>query len=351
MQQRALQTVLLIQAIEETDPTGEALPVADRVEATRSVAPSGAVAADESAQPAPSSVMEEFLTRRADLLVAKLRARSPGLEHVFTAASGVPALDRVLLVFAFVAGAVLASLDGHHRINIFAFPLLAVIIWNLIVYFVRISRAFRGAPTDAPRWGFWFGHVYARRVRAHVDALLGHSGRFNAPLAPGLRRFAGDWWEIAQPLLMLRARRVLHLAAALVGLGLIAGFYFQSLALRYPAGWDGSPLSASSAHVILMGLYGPGAALGGLEIPSSEQVASLRWNAAAAPPPGAGPVDATLWANLIAWTALLYIVIPRLIGALIASIAHWRLSRHLAAPPALSTYARTLLARAGSVSS
>ncbi len=38
MQERALRKVLLIQAIEETDRVGEALPLAERSDATRAIA-------------------------------------------------------------------------------------------------------------------------------------------------------------------------------------------------------------------------------------------------------------------------------------------------------------------------
>jgi Protein of unknown function (DUF2868) len=338
MNERALRTVLLVQAIEETDPAGEVLPLADRVEATRSVVGNGPVPPESAAEASLSSATEWFLTRRAELLLAKLRTRSPGLDHVLAIAGGATWLDRALLVLAFSAGAGLAFLDGTHRLNIFAYPLLCLLVWNLFVYVLLVSRAFRGERPDGLRIRFWFGNFYATWVRGQIDALLGHSTRFNAPLAPGLRRFAGDWWEIAQPLFVLRARRLLHLAAALFALGLVAGFYVEGFLLRYPAGWDGTLLGPPTARALLVALYGPASAFTGTPIPSAESIGALRWTGAG------GGGDAADWVHLIAWTAVLYIVLPRLFAAVVTTVALWRRSRSLEPPASLSSYARSLFA-------
>jgi hypothetical protein len=343
MHERALRTVLLIQAIEETDRAGDVLPLADRVEATRAVVGEGPPA-DIQAEAPLSSASEWLLMRRADLLVQKLRARSPVVDHVLAVAGGFTWLDRVILVLAFVLGVALALLEGS-RISIFAFPLIVVMAWNLFVYAVLIARALK-TPREGSRPSFWFGGVYARWVRSRLDTLLQHSMRFNAPLAPGLRRFVADWWEVAQPLFVLRARRLLHLAAALVALGLVAALYIRGFVLRQPAGWQSTFLGPQSARSLLVALYGPASAFSGIAIPSSEEIGALRWTG-----PSAGGGAATDWIHLMARTAVLYVVLPRLLAALVSTLALWRLSRWLAIPSGLSGYVRTLLAsaRAGGV--
>src|ERR1700738_1917408 len=108
MHQRSLRTLLLIQAIEETDRAGEVIPLADRADASRAVvressklsearlraahpsaAPPGAVPPGQAQTPALlSSQTETFLIRRAERLLERLRTRSPAVVHILALAGG-----------------------------------------------------------------------------------------------------------------------------------------------------------------------------------------------------------------------------------------------------------------------
>ena len=342
MHERPLRKVLLVQAIEETDRSGEVLPLPERLEATRAIIGNNPPAVETQAEAPLSSATEWFLIRRAEVLLRSLRSRSPGIDHVLAVAGGVTPLDRGMLVLAFAAGMTLSMLDGGGSISIFAPPLVALIAWNVLIYIVLLASTRRKRADGKP--ASWFGSFYARWVRNRIDRLLGHSTRFNAPLAPGLRRFAGDWWEIAQPLFMARARRLLHVAAALTALGLVAGYYVRGFVMRSAAGWASNSLvGPETAHALLVVLYGPASLVSGIPIPSAESIGALRWSA-----PSVGGGEATAWLHLIAWTAVLYIVLPRLLAALLAMLRLWQLSRRLALPPGLSGYVRTLFASARS---
>ena len=353
MQERALRKVLLIQAIEETDRRGEALPLAERAAATREVAGRSVSGIETQTEAQLSSATEWFLIRRADLLLRSLRARSPGIDYVLAVAGGATSLDRGMLVCAFAIGVLFCFLDGGHAINLFALPLVLLIVWNLLVYVLTLGRR-RGrivastASTSSaagniakvvPRASL-FASFYSRWARTRIDRLLGHSTRFNAPLAPGLRRFAGDWWEVAQPLFAARARRLLHLSAMAVALGLIAGYYFRGIILRAGAGWvGGNALGPGTAHTLLAVLYGPASLITGIELPPTLGIAELQLTAAQR-----SGGDAAPWIHLIAWTAGLYILVPRLIAVLFASFNLWRLSRRLPVPLGIVGYVRTLFA-------
>src|SRR5262249_12237183 len=142
MQERALRKVLLIQAIEETDRIGEALPLTERTEATRKVMGNNPPNVETQAQAPLSSATEWFLLRRADVLLDTLRARSPGIDHVLDVAGGATSLDSGMTVLAFVLGAVLSFVDGARGgINIFAAPLVLLLAWNLLVYVLMGIRA------------------------------------------------------------------------------------------------------------------------------------------------------------------------------------------------------------------
>src|ERR1700704_5086638 len=104
MHQRSLRTVLLIQAIEETDRAGEVIALADRADASRAVVressklsearlraaqasvpqPPGETPPPGEAQTSPllSPQVETFLVRRAERLLDRLRTRSPAVVHI-----------------------------------------------------------------------------------------------------------------------------------------------------------------------------------------------------------------------------------------------------------------------------
>src|SRR3981081_1618781 len=136
MHQRALRTVLLIQAIEETDRAGEVIPLADRADASRAVVRESGKLSDSGAPLSTQS--ERFLIKRAERLLDRLRTRSPAVMHILALAGGITWLGRFILLLALAAGVSLSALDGSRRINILAFPLIGLIAWNLFVYVVLL---------------------------------------------------------------------------------------------------------------------------------------------------------------------------------------------------------------------
>lgn len=353
MRQRALQAVLLVHAIEQADLAGDALPLGDRIDATRE-AVDGRPLPPTGAGGAIDGDAERLLARRANALLVRLRVRSPGIDHILAAAAGPTGLDRTLLLLAFALGVALAFADGR-QIDIFAYPLIGLVIWNLIVYLILIIRAFRSVEQDSRaagtvaarelatvrRDGFfrrWLAGAYANRVRARIDALITHSIGFNAPLAPGLRRFAVDWSELGRLLFRERSRRLLHLAAILLAVGLMAGYGLRGWILRQAAGWGATVFGPASAHTALVTLYGAASAVSGIPIPSAHDIQALAWTGPASGGGSAGP-----WLYLIDWTALIYIVLPRVIAVIVTTLSLWRHSATLRTPATFPGYLAAVL--------
>ena len=339
MNPRELRTVLLIHSIEETDRGGEVIPLADRADASRWVLrESGKVEAQASAPLSPQS--QAFLVKRSDRLLDRLRLRSPAVMHVLALAGGLTWLGRFVLLAAVAVGVSLSALDGSRRINILAFPLIGLIAWNLFVYVALLVTWIR-ARGRAPS-GFWFAHFYERWIAGRIESLMRHSTRYNVPLTTGLRRFAGEWGALSQPMLFLRAKRLMHFAAALVAIGLIVGLYIRGIALRYEAGWESTFLGPQSAYALISLLYEPASLLSGISFGSPGEIGELRWTAAG------GGGEAATWIHLIAITAVLYIVLPRLVAAGAATFELWRLARRIPLPAPLLGYARALVIGVGS---
>jgi hypothetical protein len=351
MRQRALQTVLLVHAIEQADLPGDALSISDRTDASREALDGRPPPAATAAAASINRESMRFLVRRANTLVARLRVRSPGVDRVLAAATGSPGLGRAILLLAFAFGVVIAFADGG-RIDIFAYPLIGLVIWNLVVYVILIARLFASSPAAVPndaarappavsRDGFirrWLAGLYGNGVHARIDRLITHSIGFNAPLAPGLRRFAADWREVGRPMFRLRVARLLHLAAVFAAVGLAAGYEFRGRFLRQAAGWGNTIFGPTSAHAALVTVYGAASAILRLPIPSAHDLQTLAWTGAAS---GGGPAGP--WLVLIDCTALIYIVVPRLIAVIVTTMGLWHRAARSKPPPTLSAYLAALL--------
>jgi hypothetical protein len=128
-----------------------------------------------------------------------------------------------------------------------------------------------------------------------------------------------------------------------LALGLITSYYVRAFVLRSAAGWEGGrAIGAETAHVLLRVLYGPASLLSGIRIPPAEEIAKLRWSA----PSLAGVGEPAIWVHLIAMTACLYVVLPRLLAACWPTLTLWRLSRQYTLPAGIVGYVRTLFAAA-----
>jgi len=343
MRERTLASVLLVKAVEETDAEGTLLPVADRAAATREVAreqgaPPGAVGPDGGPLAGPA---EALLAARAARLHARLSARFPVVDSALLLArtpwwAGVP-----LLGLAFAAGFSLAALDGSRRINVLAFPLLGLVLWSLLVYVVVGVRWIRSLVRPGARLAP-LARFLAQWALARVRRVVARSAAFNVPLSAALGRFVGEWAEVAGPTLVARATRLLHLAAASTGLGLIAGFYLRGLVLDYRAGWESTFLTPEQARALLRIAYGPASLLTGIPVPDAAHLAAIRW------PGGQGGESAAPWIHLLAATALVFVVLPRLALAFAVSFAVWRRTLWAPLPPTLPPYFRRVFGQAAS---
>jgi hypothetical protein len=328
MREDELRSILLVKAIEETDREGTLIPAADRVSAAREAKRAGEADA------------HRMLARRAEALLGKVVVRHPFVADILRHAGGMPWMARLAIAAGFLAGLALSALDGTRRINVLAFPLLGLVLWNLLVYVLILASAIsRGTGRSSkPRW---LASVAVQGAIARLSSLVAKSKSFNAPLAEALARFLREWQEAARPLLLARAARVLHFAAAAVGLGLIAGLYLRGIAFDYRAGWESTFLDAARARSVLSVLYGPASWLTGIAVPDAAHLEAIRWR------DGGGGESAAPWIHLLAATALLFVVVPRLVLALLATIRIERWSRHAPAPPSLASYARIAFSGVG----
>jgi hypothetical protein len=336
MNANALRAILLVKNVEEQDPDGSILPLAEREAATRDALrlhPKGNGDREVHAW--------QVLAARADALQVKLAERHPVVTRAVNLESQIGGVGGLVLLAAFALGLALSLFDSRVRIEILAFPLLGVVLWNLVVYAVLVVSSLRRRPAPSavaasllPGWTLW----PARWTWQRAAKLIKRSSFYHRPLSAALRRFSEEWWPIAEPLLVWQGKRLFHFGSAAVALGLIAGFYLRGIALEYRAGWESTFLGPVQVRSLLELVYGPASVLTGIALPADDTaVASLHWHN------GQGGGPAAPWIHLMAATAILYVVVPRLLLALTATLRLARASEELAAPESLLPYARRTL--------
>ena len=332
----ALRSILLVKNVEEQDPDGSVLPLAEREAATRD-----ALRRHPAGNGDRAAHAWQVLAARADSLRAKLAERHPVVTRAVSLESQLAGAGGLVLLGAFGLGLAMSLFDSRVRIEILAFPLLGVVLWNLVVYAALAVSSLRRRPAPSkgssqlfPGWSLW----PARWTRQRAAKLIKQSSFYHRPLSAALRRFSDEWWPIAQPLLVWQGKRLFHFASAAVALGLIAGFYLRGIALEYRAGWESTFLAPAQVRALLGLMYGPASALTGLGLPADEAaVASLHWRN------GQGGGPAAPWIHLMAVTAILYVVVPRLLLALTATLRLRRAGEQLKTPESLLPYARRTL--------
>jgi hypothetical protein len=322
MREEALRKILLVKAVEEADPDGTVLPAADRAAAGREVMRSGAGAAPEA-----------LLAMRAELLTGKIAARHPFVANLLAMLGATPTLTLALVIAGLALGASLPVLDGPRHINVLAIPVGGLVAWNLAVYAWLVAARVRRRPPGAVR--AWFATLLSRQATRLVTG----SRAFNAPLADSLHTFLRDWLAASRPLLLARGATAFHLAAAAVGVGVIASLYVRGMVFDYRAVWESTFLEASQARAALALFSGPASWLTGIAVPGAAEIEALRVR------PGAtGGGSAAPWIHLISATTLLFVVIPRAILAVATAVRARQLSLHAPMPDAVAAHFRSAFA-------
>lgn len=333
-----MRTVLLIKAIEEVDARAELLSEFERDRATYEARTSGEFARKKTD--------EAFLETRARRLRAWLEHRYPTLHRVFDPPRLRLRFKVGMALASFILGAALNELGAEHRVSVLAFPLLGLFAWNLAIYaamlLLPLSASIRA----------WHGRLFQRmqafgglfaRDSPELKARSGEQASVNESrlLADALGRFAPEWGRFIAPLHAARLRALLHVCAALMALGTVAGMYLRGIAFEYRAGWESTFLDANTVHALLRWLLGPASVVTGIEIPNVAHIESLRWTSTQ---PGE---NAAGWIHLYAVTAALLVVIPRVALTLWTTARAAYRSRRSALPAEIEPYVRRLLVDAG----
>ncbi|MCE9518012.1 MAG: DUF2868 domain-containing protein [Verrucomicrobia bacterium] len=237
---------------------------------------------------------------RASQLIAK--SRMPALAESLR----VPVVPGWIVAFssaiAFIAGWCFAALGQEREINLLALPLIALLLWNAAVLLFSLFHGLK--KPDRARTPSW------------LEKLL---DRFSTDAAPGMTDIRARFRTLAWPPMLRRAnfrfRAWLHLGAALLAFGSITGMYARGWSKEYRAVWESTLLNENSAQTFFRVLFTPASKVTGVKIPLDEIRQMHRGAEAYREKTGA----ALPWIHLYATTLALFIILPRVLFALLES--------------------------------
>lgn len=304
MTPEAIDEVLLVRAVEESDPKCERLRMADREHAARE-------AADHcTLPPKPSNDRRAldprewaFIHKRAEILCdrARVAAHTPGTS-IPTRLYGLAFLSA-----AFLAGCLthFAGLAG--RFDIRAGPFLFVLLWNAVIYAALAWHAmtrFRSGGIHDQNSGIgpWLARRLQDKIIANSAQRSGAAIQYKAALIEWMRSWIG-------PLLA----GWIHVASVCFASGLVVSVYWHAYwDETYEVGWDSNLAGARHIRTVWGSLLRPASAVTGITLPNDDAA----WENLK----GFKGRNARPWIHLHAVTVGLFVGVPRL------ALAAWALT-------------------------
>jgi hypothetical protein len=304
-----LAKVLLVQACEEHDPDHKFILRYER-ESPRH----GDKARDRTAVGDPLRDGEAQVLERAEHIVDRLTQKHP----VFTSAFAVLRIKTpltLLIACALVGGFLADPIGPAGHINLLNFPLLTLLLWNVVAYIGLLYNIVVPQPSrDRSQPGLpglveW---LIGLVVKGRLNRL--RSDRAQSPdevqwIAASLASYAARLLHSGRDLLIAHARSLLHAAAAVLAIGVMAGLYLRGFSFLYKVGWESTFMEATGVHSLLSFLFAPASWLLRIPVPSVDAIADLQ---------GTAKANAAIWIHFWAITAVLFIVLPRTLFAMTA---------------------------------
>ena len=293
----ALRQILLLRTLEETDALGKDISIEAREQATRQASQSPHFLTDRA----------NFLMQRSGENLARLVGRVVHPPWQWLKYAGW-----AIILGAGILGWCTNELGFDRVVDILAFPLLALVIWNLFVcsvmLFPRRNRTSQAKPL--------FTSVQLRnQIEKHFVGETGDPTQRDL-LTRSLVTFFQNWQARTAPASKAKRYLIFHAAALMLAGGIVAGMYYHGLRKEYRASWESTFLEPPTLHSVLKVVLGPASAVTGIEIPSVETLAAMRTSHLDHTQPTGG--NAAPFIHLWATTAGLFIGLPRLLLLLLA---------------------------------
>jgi hypothetical protein len=286
----------------------------------------------------PARAGEASVYARAEHISDRLIQKHPALTSAF-AVLRIKTPITPLIGCALVGGFLADPIGPAGQINLLNFPLLTLLLWNGVDYLGLLYNMIVPRPSrDRPQPGLsglveWLLELSVKGRLSRLRSDRAQSSDEQQWIAASLATYAARLLHSGRELLITHARSLLHVAAAALAIGVIAGLYLRGFSFLYKAGWDSTFMDAEGVHAFLSILFAPASWFLGTPVPGVEAIADLQ---------GTARANAAIWIHFWAMTTLLFIVLPR---TLLAAAA-WKCKSRLAADiqlPSNEPYFRRLL--------
>ncbi|HMS85530.1 MAG TPA: DUF2868 domain-containing protein [Nitrospira sp.] len=328
-----LAKVLLVQACEEHDPTHRFLLRYEREPRRSGNDPSAQSVAEDAAWTG-----EAWVIKRAEHISDRLTQKHPALTSAF-AVLRIKTPITLLIGCALVGGFLADPVGPAGHINLLNFPLLTLLLWNAVAYggllysgIVCRQSQDRRQPSLPALVEWLVGLMVKERLSRLRPDPVQSSGEVQW-MATSLGSYSTRLLHHSRDLVTTYARSLLHMVAAALAIGVIAGLYVRGISFLYQASWDSTFIEAEGAHRFLSILFAPASWILRTPIPDVDTIAGLRGSAGA---------NAAIWIHFWAMTTVLFIILPRTLLA----VATWTNKTRLAADmplPSNDPYFRRLL--------
>lgn len=313
------QQVARVRAVEETDAEARIWDGGARRTAT------------EEAKRVAGTQVIPFLIRRAAALMG--RTKEP-VESVL----GLPVIPGWLVstgwIAAFGIGWALSAVGQEREINLLALPLMGILGWNAVVVVISLVALLR--PSRGSAAGERVEHFFRRMSAWKSPSAQDAVARLPQKAPARFHELASATWRAR---LASRFRAWLHLGAALIAIGSIAGMFARGWSRDYQAVWESTLLEANGASQFLGALFTPASKVTGIRVPLEKIPGMQRVEGREAQ----SPDSARDWICLYGATLGLLVVLPRFL-LLLLELAHARkISRRALLGVEWQAYARRVL--------
>jgi len=196
-----------------------------------------------------------------------------------------------LAAACFLLGLVSNYLGPAHKVNLLLNPMIGLYLWNFAVYLLLLVRLpLPHRPKNLPDG--WLAAL-GRRCGDWLRTLGRYPGARQRLLLQARVQFQRHWLAEQARLVGLRLVGLLHLLAACLTLGVIAGLYLRGLVWSYSFTWQSTFISRPETFEKIMGfLFAPILRL----VPGVFHL---------------GDQSGAAWIHLFSLAALVYILLPR----------------------------------------
>jgi len=316
-----VKNILLAHAVESADDEEEWLSASEK---SRATSMAGA--------PLPKDVgkqrQEQFLHNRSRILLDGLSSKSLVFGKYLGQTAGTHRFGIfvfLILVIAAVIGFLSNELGPEKRINILAFPLIGIVLWNFLVFMRELWLIFRPSEKLFQQGIVHWLSSFFLNAKNEAEAESDDKERV---IHRAIQSFENRWHSLMLPLRGIRIKTLLHFTAITLAVAAIAGMYVNGLANEYRAVWESTFFQDSSQLLPFLKLVlGPAEILSGSPLPDADALNGIRWSQGQA----ADSVgeNAARWIHWYAITIGILVVVPRLIFVVIWQVRATKISRSL----------------------